>query len=535
VPQVPTNQMERELRKLYLRWLVGVPSHPNTAEYLGVFEAQSRKLITKLGGQAASLGAYADFPVPKTLELSPRAGVVYDEMRQAAISASITAGLNSKDAARAMLNAGLDKGYRKLERLARTETVSAYWKNQWDSTADLPLIVMLWGSEESKRTCDYCLSRDGLVVEDGNIRDHPNGRCTLIPTLRTRVNYKGTLQPDGSVTMDPKWSDQKVKGAKAQASAGPTTAEQRDPLSGKSNPAAPSQAQSTQSVAPKPTPPVPNLPEEKFVANLQGLLDNGSITVKQLLAQAESASDLAKINVQAAVERHSAALAARKAEAAAAKATRSATVRKVTPKPEGVTEITGVNGMKRWGKTMPKPSTLLPDARKVTDTYTSNAAYSINAILRGQSKVFDKNPISGQQRTVAKNIVPKLDAMMDKSKVTEAVQVVRGVELNAFGGEEALLKLVGKTYRDRGYLSTSLNNKLDTSVYDVAASGVPVEMKITVPQGTRALYLGEESDTLGERELLLDRGTKMALQTATYNPRRKLWEVTATVLPGKRP
>jgi hypothetical protein len=153
-----------------------------------------------------------------------------------------------------MLNAGLDKNYRKLERLARTETVSAYWKNGWDSIADLPLLVMVWGAENGHRTCDYCLSRDGLVIEDGNIRDHPNGRCTPIPTLRSQVKYKGTLQPDGSVTMDPAWADQKVKGAKPKDSAGPTTEAQRDPLSGKSNPAAPSKAQPAQQVKPSETP-----------------------------------------------------------------------------------------------------------------------------------------------------------------------------------------------------------------------------------------------------------------------------------------
>jgi len=202
--------MERELRALYLRWLAGVPKHQNDlAAYINEFQQDSVALIAKLGGQAASLGALADFPVPKMLELSPRAGVVYDEMKQAAIRASIAAGLNARDVARQMLHAGLDKSYRRLERLARTETVSAYWKNQWDSTADLPLIVMVWGSEESKRTCDYCLSREGLVVEDPNIRDHPNGRCTLIPTLRSQVKYKGTLMPDGSVVMDPKWTKTK--------------------------------------------------------------------------------------------------------------------------------------------------------------------------------------------------------------------------------------------------------------------------------------------------------------------------------------
>jgi hypothetical protein len=236
--------MERELRKLYLQWIAGVSvdSTDLDAKLLS-FQTRSAALISKMGGQAASLGALGDFPVPKTLALSPVAGVVYDDMKQAAISASITAGLNSKDAARQMFNAGMGKSYRRLERLARTETTNAYWKNSWDSVADLPLLVMLWSVERGPRTCQWCISRDGLVVDDTNIRDHPNGRCTLIPTLRSQVKYKGTLQPDGSVTMDPRWTDQKVKGAKAEASAGPTTAAQRDPLSGKSNPAAPSTAQ----------------------------------------------------------------------------------------------------------------------------------------------------------------------------------------------------------------------------------------------------------------------------------------------------
>lgn len=203
---VPTGRLERELRALYLRWLFGLSRNQGDLEtYLAKFEADSRALIKRLGGRTAALGALADFPAPKTLELSPVAGVVYDQMKQAAISASITSGLQATDAARQMMRAGLDKSFRRLNRLARTETVSAYWKNTWDSVSDLPTIVLVWGAESSKRTCDYCLQRDGLVVEDPNIRDHPNGRCTLIPTPRSRVAYKGTLQADGSITFDDKW------------------------------------------------------------------------------------------------------------------------------------------------------------------------------------------------------------------------------------------------------------------------------------------------------------------------------------------
>lgn len=207
MPTIPTGKLERELRKLYLQWLAGVPRHQDDlAAYINEFERKSRMLIVREGGRVASMGALADFPAPKLLELSPTAGTIYNQMHQAAIQASIAAGLNSRDVARQMLNAGLDKSYRRLERLARTETTNAYWKNGFDSIRDLPLIVMVWGSEESKKTCDYCLSKDGLVIEDSNIRDHPNGRCTPIPTLRTQVKYKGTLMPDGSVYMDPRWT-----------------------------------------------------------------------------------------------------------------------------------------------------------------------------------------------------------------------------------------------------------------------------------------------------------------------------------------
>lgn len=203
--QVPTNKLERELRKAYLVWLAGVPAHADDIDaYIGVFEARSRALISRLGGQAASLGALAGFPVPRTLALSPKAGVIYNEMAQAAVRAGIIAGISSKDAARQMLNAGLDASYKQLERLARTETVSAHWSNAWDSVAETDL-VMVWGAEISDKTCEYCIERDGLVVEDPTIRDHPNGRCTLIPTLRSRVQYKGTLLTDGSVFMDPDW------------------------------------------------------------------------------------------------------------------------------------------------------------------------------------------------------------------------------------------------------------------------------------------------------------------------------------------
>ncbi|QXO13598.1 hypothetical protein SEA_QUARTZ_4 [Microbacterium phage Quartz] len=240
---VPTGAMERELRKLYLSWVMGLSwDNGSIHDQLTAFVIQSEKLIASMGGRTAALGALGDFPAPKLLDLSPYMGKIYDQMQQAVIQAGIMAGLNSRAVAQAMFRAGMDKSYRRLERLARTETTNAYWRNTWSSVAELPDIVLVWGAEESARTCAYCRDRDGLVVDDPSIRDHPNGRCTLVPTHRSQLEYKGTLRADGSVYMDPRWADQRVPGARAKASAGPTTPEQRDPLSGRRNPAAPSRA-----------------------------------------------------------------------------------------------------------------------------------------------------------------------------------------------------------------------------------------------------------------------------------------------------
>ena len=188
MPTIPTGKMERELRKLYLRWLGGLSKAKNTDAYINQFQAQSQALIERLGGQTASLGALADFPVPKALDLSPHVGTIYSDMKQAAIASSITAGLNAKDAARAMFNAGMDKSYHRLERLARTETVSAYWKNAWGSISDLP----------------------ALVMASSDLRDHPNGRCTPIPTLRSEVVYRGSISRDGQIYHDPDWNKPKL-------------------------------------------------------------------------------------------------------------------------------------------------------------------------------------------------------------------------------------------------------------------------------------------------------------------------------------
>lgn len=431
---VPTGRMERELRKQYLTWVKTLAPTDNLVQRIDQYQRDSLALMNKMGGQVASLGALADFPAPKLLDLDPVAGVVYSDMKQAAIQAGIATGLNARTTARAMLNAGMDKSYRRLERLARTETVRAYWKNTWDSAAGLGL-VMVWSSEKGPRTCHYCDSRDGLVVEDPSIRDHPNGRCTLLPMLPSRVDYKGTLQSAKSnatpeINKDPSWAK-------------PSTT--------------------------KPTP---------------------ARQVKSNLAQKQP---------------------------------------DIVP-PTNPRIIKSMKDMDDFAKGMPTSSQLGAKAAQVLDDYAKGSAYAVNSVLRG-AKAIRGRAIDARTKAYSKKFTKDMDKMMDASIIPEDVRVVRALGADAFGGLDELQKLAGGIYKDKGYMSTSLAEKTSKGIYDVADA---VDMEIIVPKGSRGVYMAGESYLRSERELLLDRGTNLAVKSVTYNERTKRWQVKATVVPGPR-
>ena len=218
---VPTDLMERKLREHYLNFIAGLGKSPKFDASMKRFIKEQVNIIESLGGKAAMAGVSNGFPAPKRLDLAPWPGKIYKSLEKTAIAAQIATGLNARDSAKAMLAAGVDTSYHRLERLARTETVHAYWQNQRAEAADLGL-VLLWSAEDGKRTCKWCLERDGMVADPG-ASDHPNGRCTLAPTHPKMVKYIGSVDKDGNIYQNKDWDKDLggVQQAPAKTQAGP--------------------------------------------------------------------------------------------------------------------------------------------------------------------------------------------------------------------------------------------------------------------------------------------------------------------------
>jgi hypothetical protein len=176
--------------------------------------------------------------------------------------------------------------------------------------------------------------------------------------------------------------------------------------------------------------------------------------------------------------------------------------------------FTDVADMKQFGERMGQPS---GDAAKAVKEYTTGTSGDINSVLRGgRSKFTNQKKLD--------SLVRDLDAAMKDSTVPEDVVVYRGTKLIAFGGKSPDA-FIGKVLSDKAYLSTSMAG-------DVSAigKGEAVHFEIRVPKGTKAVYAAGVSAHKAEKELLLDRNSGLAIESAVYNERTRKWRVVATVV-----
>lgn len=103
----------------------------------------------------------------------------------------------------------------------------------------------------------------------------------------------------------------------------------------------------------------------------------------------------------------------------------------------------------------------------------------------------------------------------------ESVELSRGTRWQEFrslgitGPDDDLTKLIGKSYINDSYTSTSVGGK-------AAMEDLPVQITITAPEGMKGVYLagdafydGAVSSLPSENEFLLPRGTKFKIKSVT--------------------
>jgi len=455
---VPTGRMERELRKYYLRWVRSLPLDADMTVELAKFRKKSLKIMEEMGGAASRLGVAADFPAPKKLELALQAGTIYSEMEKAAVSASIMTGLNANDAARAMLRGGMNKGHYKLKRLARTETVRAYWGNQWNEADGLGL-VMVWSAERGPRTCQWCLNRDGLVVPDRSIQDHPNGRCTLVPTLPKNLDYKGSVNPEATDN----------KAGREQ----PTSV--RDPAWDK-----PDTVSAVQT-----TPKTQSLIDDADIksGHLQMMNNEGLLTDDELRYIMTAKSDIAKA-----------------AQVAARTSPRSSTA---TYSTESATKV--VADSKRKYASYDKdvvPDQAMSDSFQKYTSQQSTEAFDTMDEYFGNAQSWDINAAL-RAGDAPDELAAKIGEVINGYELPETVNSYRIL----FDMDDLPADLTGAQWKDKAFQSTTLSrDHLDNVVAAMDKDGDPaVVLEMIIPKGTKAALNADEY------EVLLQKGSSMRI------------------------
>lgn len=157
---------------------------------------------------------------------------------------------------------------------------------------------------------------------------------------------------------------------------------------------------------------------------------------------------------------------------------------------------------------------LTPEQAAAVTWYTGPGAYEANGPIRSGADLPDD---------VAKQVAA-LDSAMQP--LPEDLQLTRMTDLGAFPGTVDLTSLAGQMIADPAFISTSLGAP-------VKDAGTDVLMHIGAPKGTPAVITGDLSKMPKQREIILARGTRLAV-TRVEQGDNGLWEMWLMVIPGEQ-
>lgn len=176
----------------------------------------------------------------------------------------------------------------------------------------------------------------------------------------------------------------------------------------------------------------------------------------------------------------------------------------------------------RWDMLRKTNGSISATERTTLKTYTNNGYQKINGQLRNNPRFMYGNSVAPQ--------VKKMDAVMARSSLKHDMTLVRGTNSTSLdedllmkhlgqskGLTDAQLKnLVGKTFKDDGYFSTS-------AFRHGAFSGRKYDIEVIAPKGTRGVWVGPKGKTYYggwnsgvsahtlEMEFILDRGSEFRI------------------------
>ncbi|MDF6043978.1 protein phosphatase [Streptomyces sp. JH14] len=140
----------------------------------------------------------------------------------------------------------------------------------------------------------------------------------------------------------------------------------------------------------------------------------------------------------------------------------------------------------------------------------------INGFLRGKTE-FDTPQVRHE--------VDEIDKALAGNPMPEDMMVVRGTGLGHIDVPSPM-RMLGNTYPDQGYMSTSLGNHPVPSF-----AGKEAILRLRVPKGTPTMWVERLSDFgVAEREMLLGRGTEYKVTRVFMDDSGK-WQIYGEVLP----
>ena len=157
-------------------------------------------------------------------------------------------------------------------------------------------------------------------------------------------------------------------------------------------------------------------------------------------------------------------------------------------------------------------------AEKALDHYISTSEY-INDVLR-----FNRRTGLPELDAKVSGYINALDKIMKSNVRLAAQSLYRATSVKSMLADLNSGKAIGKTYFDKGFVSTSHTRHVGAFLTDS-----PIAMRISVPKGSKGIALGHRNPQ--EREVILNRGSGFKVTSA-----RKVdgqWHVKVDLIQGK--